>query len=154
MSGRRRRVLARVIPALVVLAVCLVSTAAASAFSAHGSVEQVYATGLTPGAQTSLLRSNGETVASQAADSLGGVLFRNVTPGKKYRVRVSSTSEESGPITVHTRAAKPWDGMSLYRQSIPDSGYTYLTTRDGTRLAIDVHLPTFPRRNIRASTPP
>jgi uncharacterized protein len=138
--SRRRRALLGVIPALVVAA-WLVTAATASAFSAHGSVEQVYVTGLAPGTQTSLLRSNGETVSTQAADSLGGLLFRKVAPGKRYRVRLSSTSEESGAITVHTQAAKPWD-HSIYKQSIPDSGYTYLTTRDGTQLAIDVHLPT------------
>src|SRR5204863_9158718 len=32
----------------------------------------------------------------------------------------------------------------IYNQSIPDNGYTYLTTRDGTKLAIDVHPPTSP----------
>jgi predicted acyl esterase len=140
-AARRRRALLGVIPVLVVLAASLVTAATASAFSAQGSVEQVYVTGLEPGAQMSLLRSNGETVSTQAADSLGGLLFRKVAPGKRYRVRLSSTSEESGSITVHTQAAKPWD-HSIYKQSIPDSGYTYLTTRDGTQLAIDVHLPT------------
>ena len=55
---------------------------AASAFSAHGSVEQVYVTGLAPSAQMSLLRSNGETVSTQTADSLGGLLFRNVAPAR------------------------------------------------------------------------
>ena len=29
----------------------------------------------------------------------------------------------------------------LYKQQIPKSGYGYLTTRDGTQLAINVHLP-------------
>jgi hypothetical protein len=128
---------------LVVVAVWLVAVATASAFSAHGSVEQVYVTGLAPSAQMSLLRSNGETVSTQTADSLGGLLFRNVTPGKRYRVRLSLTGEESEPMTVHTGAAKPWD-PAVYKQSIPDSGYTYLTTRDGTQLAIDVHLPGLP----------
>ena len=35
--------------------------------------------------------------------ALGGLLFRNVAPGSRYRVRLSSTGEESGPITVHTQ---------------------------------------------------
>jgi predicted acyl esterase len=140
-SALRRRALLGVIPTLIVLAAWLVPAATASAFSAHGSVEQVYVTGLAPSAQMSLLRSNGETVSTQTGDSLGGLLFRKVAPGKRYRVRLSSTGEESGPITVHTQAAAPWD-RSIYKQSIPDSGYTYLTTRDGTQLAIDVHLPT------------
>jgi predicted acyl esterase len=142
-SALRRRALIGVIPTLVVLAVCLVTAATASAFSAQGSAEQVYVTGLAPSAQMSLLRKNGETVSTQTADTLGGLLFRNVAPGRRYRVRLSSTGEESAPITVHTQAAVPWN-RSIYKQSIPDSGYTYLTTRDGTQLAIDVHPPTFP----------
>jgi predicted acyl esterase len=130
--------------ALATLALAILSmvvSATASAFSANGSVEQVYVTGLEPGAQASLLRSNNETVSTQTADSLGGMLFRKVTPEAGYRVRLSSTSEEVGPITVYTQASAPWD-PGVYNQSIPDSGYTYLTTRDGTQLAIDVHLPT------------
>jgi predicted acyl esterase len=91
----------------------------------------------------SLLRPNGESVSTQTADSLGGLLFRNVAPGKGYRVRLSATNEEGGPITVHTQAARPWD-RPIYRQKIPNNGYTYLTTRDGTQLAIDVHPPGIP----------
>jgi predicted acyl esterase len=82
-------------------------------------------------------------VYTQNADSLGGLLFRNVTPASGYRVRLTSSGQESGPITVHSEAAAPWD-PSIYNQSIPDNGYTYLTTRDGTQLAIDVHPPTSP----------
>jgi predicted acyl esterase len=123
-------------------AVWLVAAASAFAFSANGSVEQIDVTGLEPSAQAALLRSNGETVSTQTADSLGGLLFRNVTPEAGYKVRLSSTGEESGPITVHTRAPLPWD-PETYNQSIPTKGYTYLTTRDGIQLAIDVHPPTF-----------
>ncbi len=142
-SALQRRALVGVIPTIVVLAVWLVTAATASAFSAHGSMEQVYVTGLAPGAQMSLLRSNGETVSTQTADSLGGLLFRSVAPKKGYRVRLSPSGEESGPITVHTQAAAQWN-PSIYKQSIAESGYTYLTTRDGTQLAIDVHPPGFP----------
>jgi uncharacterized protein len=147
-----RRALSGVIPALAVLAVCLATAATASAFSAHGSVEQVYATGLEPGAQMSLLKKDGETVATQTADELGGVLFRNVAPGKNYRVLVSSTSEEQGPITVHTQKPAGWN-HAIYKQSIPSSGYGYLTTRDGTQLAIDVHPPTFGSPNHKGQVP-
>jgi predicted acyl esterase len=117
--------------------------AAAPSFSAHGSAEQVYVTGLSPNESMSLLRADGTTLYTQNADSLGGLLFRNVPPGDGYRVRDSSDGGESGPITVHSNAAAPWD-PSVYSQSIPDNGYTYLTTRDGTQLAIDVHPPTSP----------
>jgi predicted acyl esterase len=123
------------------LAVCLVTAAGASAFSAQGSVKQVYVTGLGANAQASLLNSTGATVYTQNADSLGGLLFRNVNPGNGYRVR--ATGETSGRITVHSETAAQWN-PSIYSQSIPNSGYTYLTTRDGTQLAISVHPPTSP----------
>jgi predicted acyl esterase len=148
---RRGHVLRRCVHAsacsiLVLLVAGLIGPAAASAapaFSAHGSAEQVYVTGLTPSAQMSLITPQGKTLYTQDADSLGGLLFRNVPPGSGYRVRLASDGTESAPITVHSDAAAPWD-PGIYNQSIPDNGYTYLTTRDGTQLAIDVHPPSSP----------
>ena len=72
---------------ITALAVALaLSTAAAQASGgrlvAHGSVQQVYATGLTPRAALSLLNRRGRVVATQRADSLGGIVFRLVTPGR------------------------------------------------------------------------
>jgi predicted acyl esterase len=121
-----------------------VSSAAGSGsgpgFTAHGSVEQVYVTGLGPRARMSLLNRAGRTTATEQADSLGGLLFRNVRPGAGYRVRLSAGGAESGPLTVlSTQPAPPSTG--IYNQTIPSSGYGYLTTRDGIKLAIDVHLP-------------
>ena len=63
---RHRRPLATVI---AVLALGLVNAADASAqasFSAHGSAEQVYLTGLSPNARMSLLRANGTTAVHAA----------------------------------------------------------------------------------------
>ena len=131
-----------VITTLAVPALSLLSAAAASAFTAQGSVEQVYATGLPPNAQASLLRK-GATVSTKSADAQGGVLFKEVKPGRNYRVSVTSTGETSEPLTVHRETAEPWD-PGIYNQSIADNGYTYLTTRDGTQLSIDVHPPTSP----------
>jgi predicted acyl esterase len=132
-----------VLATFLALAALLVTAGSTSAFNAQGSAEQVYVTGLAANAQTSLLNSGGKAVDTQNADSLGGLLFRNVTPGTGYKVRASSTGESSGPITVHSDASAPWD-PSIYNQSIPDNGYTYMTTRDGTQLSIDVHPPTSP----------
>ena len=121
---------------------------ATSTFTAVGSAEQVYALGLSPQAKASLLGPTGHVLSTHAADSLGGVLFRAVPPGSGYRVRLDPGGRESRPITVHTDASTPWD-PGLYGQSIPTNGYGYLTTRDGTKLAIDVRLPSH-----RASTYP
>jgi predicted acyl esterase len=116
---------------------------AAATFTAHGSAQQVYVLGLTAYERMSLVDAHGRRVSTQSADSLGGLLFRNVPPGSGYRVRRYPNGAESGPVTVHATASAPWD-PSVYNQSIPESGYTYLTTRDGTRLAIAVHTPSEP----------
>ena len=109
-------------------------------FDARGSAEQVDVTGLPAGQDASLLASDGTTVATQRANPLGGLLFRNVTPGSGYRVKNLADSSESSPLTVYSNAPAPWD-PSIYNQTINSSGYQYLTTRDGTKLALDVHLP-------------
>jgi predicted acyl esterase len=126
----------------VVAAACsfFALTAAAEAFDAHGSVQQVYATGLTPGAQTTLVDGAGRTVATKRADAQGGLLFRDVKPGGGYRVVLTKGGTRSDPLTVlSTKPAPP--STSIYDQQIPTKGYGYLTTRDGTKLAIDVHPP-------------
>jgi predicted acyl esterase len=133
--------------AATALLVCALSAppagAATPSFSAHGSAEQVYVTGLRGGARMELLNRRGRVVARKRADSLGGLIFYGVRPGIRYRVRLLPRGPESGPITVHSDADAPWD-PGIYNQSIPDDGYSYLTTRDGTKLAIDVHPPTSP----------
>jgi hypothetical protein len=112
----------------------------APSFDAHGSVEQVYATGLSPEDRVTLFDSQGREVATKSADQLGGVLFRNVAPGGGYTVGLASGGPKSAPLQVLTTQAPP-PSTDFYSQSIPSSGYGYLTTRDGTKLAIDVHPP-------------
>src|SRR3954452_14174008 len=124
--------------AALVAVLALGAPASAAAFDAHGSVNQVYVTGLSPGAKTTLLDRRGHKVRTQKANPLGGLLFRDVKSGSRYRVR--SGSEKSAPLTVlSARPAPPSTGF--YDQQIPSSGYGYLTTRDGTKLAYDVHPP-------------
>ena len=115
------------------------AAASAEAFDAHGSARQVYVTGLEPGTQTTLLDAEGATVASGTGDAQGGLLFRDVDAGEGYRVRTAS-GETSGPLTVMTEDAAP-PSTAIYDQRIPSSGYGYLTTRDGIKLAINVHPP-------------
>ena len=112
---------------------------------ARGSVEQVYVTGAKRGAKLTLTR-NGERVARKRAGRLGAAVFRNVKPGR-YRLAGKR-------IRVLPDRSKP-PRTKLYRQRIPKSGYGYLTTRDGTQLAINVHLPSRRRARTRrwSSTP-
>jgi uncharacterized protein len=111
---------------------------AAQAFDARASVEQVDVTGLTPGQQTTLVDRRGKKVAKRKADLLGSILFRNVKPGPGYRVKAGGAASNS--LTVMTTQSAPPD-PGVYKQSIPSSGYGYMTTRDGTKLAIYVHPP-------------
>jgi predicted acyl esterase len=116
------------------------ASVARASVDAHGSARQVYVTGLAPRARASLLARGGHKLATKRADGLGGLVFRNVKPGSGYRVRLVKGGATSGRLTVlSTRPAPP--SASVYDQSIPSSGYGYLTTRDGTQLAIDVHPP-------------
>jgi predicted acyl esterase len=116
------------------------AAAAGPSFKAHGSVEQVYVTGLDPHARMTLLDRDGRAIANKRADSLGGLLFRHVRPGRGYRVRLGSGGPRSGPLRVlSTRPAPP--NKDVYDQEVPSDGYGYLKTRDGTKLAIDVHPP-------------
>jgi hypothetical protein len=122
------------------LTLVLCGSASAAGLSAHGSAEQVYVTGLSPHARASLLSPSGTRVATLRADAAGGVLFTDVSPGSGYRVRVGASGSESAPVAVHSDAAAPWDPQ-IYDQHIASRGYQYLTTRDGTELAIYVHPP-------------
>ncbi len=123
------------------LAMPAVAAAASGAgFSAHGSVEQVYVTGLKSRARMTLLDPAGDVAGTKRADKQGGLLFRHVKPGKGYRVRFAKGGAKSGPLRVlSTRSAPP--SNKIYDQTIPTSGYGYMRTRDGTKLAFDVHPP-------------
>ncbi len=137
---RRGNVPALMMIALMVaiMSLCAASASAATPFSAHGSAEQVYVTGATPHATLKLVDHRGKLVKTGTVDSLGGLLFRNVKPSHGYRVRQGGSA--SGPITVFSDRPAPAT-TKIYNRSIPKSGYGYLTTRDGTKLAYDVHLP-------------
>lgn len=130
--------------ALIAVLLAIVVPGSASAgdesFVARGSVEQVYVTGLTPDAEVELLDSVDQTIAAKRANSNGGVLFREVTPGSDYRVHLTATGETSEPLTVLTAQSAP-PSTDVYDQVIPQDGYGYLTTRDGTKLAYSVHPP-------------
>src|SRR6476661_6974328 len=127
-NGMAKRVM--VLAATAVAAFVLTTgTAGAAGFSAHGSAKQVYATGLTPGGKVALVNASGKSVQTRKAGALGGALFRGVKPGTGYRVRAAG--EASDPLTVLSDDATP-PTPDVYNQTLPSSGYGYLTTRDGT----------------------
>ena len=128
-----------VVGVIVALAFASSAYAAAPSFDAHGSVEQVYVTDLTAGAEVSLLDSTDQVVETRNANDLGGALFRNVQPGGGYHV--TSGGETSDALTVLTKQSAP-PSTDVYNQTLHSDGYGYMTTRDGTKLAYSVHPPT------------
>jgi len=122
----------------LLLTLAFTSSASAASLDARGSVEQVYATGLAPGAPVELLNADDETIRTDDANELGGILFREVAAGGGYRVR--SGAETSDPLTVMTKDPAP-PSTAVYNQSVPPDGYGYMRMRDGVKLAYAVHPP-------------
>jgi hypothetical protein len=138
----------------LLVALCLVATtvpvaamasappaAAADPFIARGSVEQVYSSGHAPGATVSLLDASDAVVDSGPADSAGAKLFRDVAPGTGYQVQTPSGTV--GPLTVTSSDVNPpgsfYDAEAAAHPL--SAGYGYITTRDGTKLSINVTFP-------------
>jgi len=113
----------------------------------RGSVEQVYVTGAKPGAVLALVDRGGNVVDTDKVGKLGGAIFRKVEPGGGYVVRRGSgkkAAESKAVRVMTTRSAPPKSKRKVYDQEIPQNGYGYLKTRDGTKLAINVHQPQVP----------
>ncbi len=124
-----------------------VSTTAVSGFQAHGSVQQIWVVDGIRGATMQVLAPDGSVVKHKTADANGSALFRGLAPDSGYRVRQTShgRTAESGRLTVMTTRSAP-PSTSLYNQTLPvnpvtDTGYGYITTRDGTKLSAYIHLP-------------
>ncbi len=123
----------------VLLTLALAGPAQAAEINAHGSVEQVYATGLAVGTKYTLVNSAGKVVKRKRADAQGGLLFRSVKPGDGYML--TGGGDESKPLEVMTRSPEPAD-KKHFEQEVPAKGYGYMTMRDGIQLAYYVHPPT------------
>ncbi|MEZ5179605.1 MAG: CocE/NonD family hydrolase [Acidimicrobiales bacterium] len=120
---------------------------------AHGSLEQI-SVHAEPRAELALFDRNGNQVAFDAvdgdgrlqrreaarADAKGSLVMRGVDPGKGYVVtRLDGDAVQSEPITVTGGDERP-DADAYEDQRIGD-GFGYVTTRDGTELAVKVTLP-------------
>src|SRR4051794_3088673 len=95
----------RRLASVVIAMLALASPAGAAELDAHGSARQVYATGLQPGAQTTLVDAAGKTVAAQKVTALGGALYRRVKPGDGYVVKAGG--DASKPVTVLSNQSAP-----------------------------------------------
>ena len=149
----RRRISVFLIGAALALVFASAASAAEPSFTARGSAEQVYATGLPAGAQASLLDPAGQVVATRNANDLGGLLFRDVTPGRRLP-RAPHGDQRDFRASDGAHDAVVAAVTDAYNQTVPSDGYGYLTTRDGTKLAYSVHPPPGHDEHLRESTFP
>ncbi|MCU1355457.1 MAG: Peptidase [Acidimicrobiales bacterium] len=113
------------------------------AFTAHGSVNQVYAYGLGADAGVELLDGDDAVVQTGTTDAQGAYLFRKVPAGTDYQVRRTTDSAVVGDLSVTNPEDNPDDAhYAAEALAHPiSSGFGYLTTRDGTQLSVNVTMP-------------
>lgn len=111
-------------------------------FVVRGSVGQIFVTHAEAGASLEVRDANGASLATGKADHLGSLVFRKLPPGTGYRVHApdATPAQRSGPVDVLAEAASlPPPSFYAKQKLVPGNGY--ITTRDGTTLAVFVTLP-------------
>lgn len=112
-----------------------------ASFATRASVEQIFVTNADPERSLVLQDRKGQVVDSGVTDEQGSLIFREIDPGKGYRVGTSDGDAEVSSklrvMSVKNSAPK----KSFYREQVLEPGYGYITTRDGTQLSIFVSLP-------------
>lgn len=112
--------------------------ASTASFSVRESVEQLHVTHAEPGMLLEVVDASGAVVASAEADALGSKVFRKLPPGNGYALR--SNAEEVSPLTVMSIGDSA-PAPEFYGSQKLGPGSGYITTRDGTKLAVYVTLP-------------
>ena len=114
---RGRDVLGFAVATAVALAIPATASAQGATFTARGSAEQVWVTGASPGEKLTLVDGHGHKVERKTAGPLGGIVFRKVDPGDRYRVRKGNGGPHSALIRVLTDKGKP-PSTDIYNQQI------------------------------------
>ncbi len=114
---------------------------ARATFTGHGSVDQAYLLGGTPGQRVVLADSGGTQVGRGTVDRLGSLIIRDVPPGPGYTFRSVSGGRVAGtaPFRVLSTSDTPLE--SFYTSQHLKVGLNYITMRDGVKLAATVRLP-------------
>jgi uncharacterized protein len=107
-------------------------------FTVQPGTEQIAILGDTPG-ETLTVTRDGVEVAKGTVDEQGSLLFRELEPGDGYTV--SSSTAISDTITVADPTVNPPADFYSSQPKLPEGGFGYITTRDGTTLSVNVILP-------------
>ncbi|HSB86037.1 MAG TPA: CocE/NonD family hydrolase [Ilumatobacteraceae bacterium] len=107
-------------------------------FIVRAGTEQIAVLGGVPGDTLAVTRG-GTEIASGTVDEQGSLLFRNLDAGGAYSV--SSADSVSETVTVGDPADNPPASFYAEQEKLPEGGFGYITTRDGTTLSANVLLP-------------
>ena len=142
----RRRTAATVVAALCASVLSLVAVAVdrdaqVGVVAERGSVDQVAVTHATPGDAIELRDEANAIVKHGTVDDLGSFLFRDLTSGDGYSVVEHDAAGDQTSPPIHVLSDGETPAQSFYANQHLDNGFGYITTRDGTKLSITVHLP-------------
>jgi predicted acyl esterase len=141
---RRPLALAALAVATALVGIGLLAPTAGAAgrarFTAHGSIHEAYVLHAKKGQRLVLVR-HGRKLATGRADRLGSLIFRELRPGRGYRIKA-----RRGHGTVRTRSFKVLRAganppQSFFRRKRLKQGLNYVKMRDGVELAMTVRLP-------------
>ena len=110
-------------------------------FSVLPTVEQIYVWNAEPEIVLQLVGPDGEVLQELPADYQGSRVFREITPGPGYSVRLTNDPEDyAGPMTVMSIESS-YPGEVFYLSQTLEVGYGYMKMRDGTLLSYFLSLP-------------
>jgi uncharacterized protein len=136
----RAALLGGVTAAGVFVATASTPSFAASSFHGHGSIDEAYVVGATPGAHLALVDGTGTKVGAGVVNNLGGLIIRNLTAGHGFRFEGTGTNHRgTAPFTVLSTNSTP--PPSFYSSQHLSSGLNYVRMRDGVTIAATVRLP-------------
>jgi len=111
---------------------------AEATFTVQPGTEQVAVLDAQPGDTITVTGPDG-AATDGTVDEQGSLLFRNLTPGDGYTL--ASATERSAPFAVADPADNPDAAWYAAQPKLPEGGFGYITTRDGTTLSANVLLP-------------
>ena len=114
------------------------TTLGKATFHAQPGTDQIAVLDAKPGETLTVDRGSTE-IAHGTVDEQGSLLFRNLDPGDGYTI--SNATAISDPVTVADPSVNPPATFYASQPKLPEGGFGYITTRDGTTLSANVLLP-------------
>ncbi len=111
---------------------------APATFTVRPGTEQVAVLEAEPGTELTVTGPDGGT-ATGVVDEQGSLLFRSLAPGDGYVL--TSATEQSEPFAIADPADHPDAAWYTSQTKLPEGGFGYITTRDGTTLSANIVLP-------------